>query len=127
MMVKFHRQRRDALACKRPQRRKKNGVPIFKHMTAKSLDARFGFAFNDHLAVGLFEGLPARVVPLPAETPELIDSGFYLENADAPLLHAGLNHADLAHVLDLHQRGVIPEASARRSRDQASRPRAARS
>ena len=39
MMVKLHRQRRDALAGERPQRRKKNGVPIFKHMTAKSLDA----------------------------------------------------------------------------------------
>ena len=47
--------------------------------------------------------------PVDGPAPELIDSGFYLENADAPLLHAGLNHADLAHVLDLHQRGVIPE------------------
>jgi len=52
--------------------------------------------------------------PVDGPAPELIDSGFYLENADAPLLHAGLNHADLAHVLDLHQRGVIPDASARR-------------
>ena len=39
---------------------------------------------------------------------ELIDSGFHLENADAPLLHAGLNLADLAHVLDLRGRGVGP-------------------
>lgn len=39
---------------------------------------------------------------------ELIDSGFALENADAPLLHAGLNLADLAHVIDLHERGIIP-------------------
>jgi len=45
---------------------------------------------------------------------ELIDSGFHLENADAPLLHAGLNLADLAHVLDLRSRGVIPAAPAAR-------------
>ena len=40
----------------------------------------------------------------PATTgpaPELIESGFTLENADAPLLHRGLNLADIAHVLDL--------------------------
>ena len=45
---------------------------------------------------------------------ELIDSGFHLENADAPLLHAGLNLADLAHVLDLHGRAVIPPRAAAR-------------
>ena len=45
--------------------------------------------------------------------PELIDSGFALENADAPLLHDGLNLADLAHVLDLRERGIIPEEPAR--------------
>ena len=45
---------------------------------------------------------------------ELIDSGFHLENADAPLLHAGLNLADLAHVLDLRGRGVIPATPAAR-------------
>src|SRR4051794_9024835 len=45
---------------------------------------------------------------------ELIDSGFYLENAAAPLLHAGLNRADLAHVLDLHARGVMRDEPARR-------------
>ena len=33
-------------------------------------------------------GAPAR---------ELIESGFALENADAPLLHHGLNLADIAH------------------------------
>jgi len=43
---------------------------------------------------------------------ELVDSGFHLENADAPLLHAGLNLADLAHVLDLRGRDVIPAAVA---------------
>ena len=52
--------------------------------------------------------------PVDGPAPELVNSGFYLENADAPLLHVGLNHADLAHVLDLRRRGVIPEDSARR-------------
>jgi argininosuccinate lyase len=52
--------------------------------------------------------------PVDGPAPELIDSGFYLENADAPLLHAGLNQADLAHVLDLRQRGIIPDESALR-------------
>ena len=52
--------------------------------------------------------------PLEGPAPELIESGFALENADAPLLHAGLNLADLAHVLDLRSRDVIPEAAARR-------------
>ena len=36
-----------------------------------------------------------------APAAELVEAGFALENADAPLLHAGLNLADLAHVLDL--------------------------
>ena len=52
--------------------------------------------------------------PLDGPAPELIESGFHLENADAPLLHAGLNLADLAHVLDLRGRGVIPAEPARR-------------
>ena len=52
--------------------------------------------------------------PQSGPAPELIASGFTLENADAPLLHDGLNLADLAHVLDLHSRGVVPEAPARR-------------
>jgi argininosuccinate lyase len=46
--------------------------------------------------------------PVGAPAQELIDSGFALENADAPLLHDGLNLADLAHVIDLHGRQVIP-------------------
>ena len=58
-------------------------------------------------------GLDRLGPPVGGPAPELIDSGFSLENADAPLLHAGLNHADLAHVLDLHERGVIPGAAAR--------------
>lgn len=52
--------------------------------------------------------------PVDGPAPELIDSGFALETADAPLLHAGLNLADLAHVIDLHERGVIPTPAARR-------------
>jgi argininosuccinate lyase len=45
--------------------------------------------------------------------PELVESGFALENADAPLLHRGLNLADIAHVLDLRSQDVIPEDAAR--------------
>ncbi|HEY8338426.1 MAG TPA: hypothetical protein VIK95_01080, partial [Egibacteraceae bacterium] len=52
--------------------------------------------------------------PVDGPAPELIESGFALETADAPLLHAGLNLADLAHVIDLHERGVIPSRAARR-------------
>jgi argininosuccinate lyase len=44
---------------------------------------------------------------------ELIDSGFALENADAPFLHGGLNLADIAHVLDLRRRGIVPAPAAR--------------
>ena len=51
----------------------------------------------------------------PAGPPaaELIAAGFELENADAPLLHDGMNLADLAHVLDLADAGVIPPEAAR--------------
>ena len=44
---------------------------------------------------------------------ELVDSGFALENADAPFLHDGLNLADIAHVLDLLRREHHPAAAAR--------------
>ncbi len=50
------------------------------------------------------QGAPAR---------ELIDSGFVLENADAPFLHGGLNLADIAHVLDLLRREIVPATAAR--------------
>ncbi len=43
----------------------------------------------------------------PAQS--LIDAGFAWEIADAPLLHAGLNLADIAHVLDLHHRSILPD------------------
>lgn len=42
---------------------------------------------------------------------ELIEAGFATEIADAPYLHAGLNLADLAHVLDLSARGLVPADS----------------
>ncbi len=45
---------------------------------------------------------------------ELIAAGFALENADAPVLHHGINLADLAHLLDLSAAGVIPPDAARR-------------
>lgn len=51
--------------------------------------------------------------PQASAAPELVDSGFALENADAPFLHAGLNLADIAHVLDLLRRRIIPQAAAR--------------
>ncbi|MEA2702245.1 MAG: argininosuccinate lyase, partial [Actinomycetota bacterium] len=58
---------------------------------------------------------PAREMNGPAR--ELIESGFTLENADAPLLHHGLNLADIAHVLDLRSRGVVPDEPARQLLD----------
>jgi argininosuccinate lyase len=49
--------------------------------------------------------------PQTGPAPELIESGFALENADASFLHRGLNLADIAHVLDLARRGIVaPEA-----------------
>jgi argininosuccinate lyase len=44
--------------------------------------------------------------------PELIEGGFAIETADAPMLHDGLNLADLAHVLDLRARRLLPEEAA---------------
>ena len=46
--------------------------------------------------------------------PELVEAGFALEIADAPLLHAGLNLADMAHVLVLLEQGIVPDEPARR-------------
>ena len=53
-------------------------------------------------------GATARVRSGPA--PELVQAGYALEIADAPLLHRGLALADLAHVLMLREQGVIPPA-----------------
>src|SRR4030081_431288 len=49
-----------------------------------------------------------------APAPEMVESGFALEVADAPLLHDGLNMADLAHLLVLAEQGVVPPAPAAR-------------
>ncbi len=56
---------------------------------------------------------PAAGPPAGPPAAELIAAGFELENADAPLLHHGMNLADIAHVLDLADAGVIPPAAAR--------------
>jgi argininosuccinate lyase len=57
---------------------------------------------------------PAAGPPSGPPSAELIAAGFALENADAPVLHHGINLADLAHLLDLGSAGVIPPAAARR-------------
>jgi argininosuccinate lyase len=51
-------------------------------------------------------GAEARISSGPA--PALVEAGYALELADAPMLHHGLGLADLAHVLELHEVGVIP-------------------
>jgi argininosuccinate lyase len=53
-------------------------------------------------------GAEGRISSGPA--PELVDAGYALELADAPLLHHGLGLADLAHVLALHEAGVLSAA-----------------
>lgn len=55
-------------------------------------------------------GAEARITSAPA--PELIEAGYALELADAPLLHHGLTLADLAHVIALTEAGVLPTAEA---------------
>jgi argininosuccinate lyase len=57
---------------------------------------------------------PAAGPPSEPPSAELIAAGFALENADAPVLHHGINLADLAHLLDLGSAGVIPPGAARR-------------
>jgi len=46
--------------------------------------------------------------PVGRAAPELVRSGFQIESDDAAHLHDGLNLADIAHVLDLSRRGIIP-------------------
>jgi len=56
---------------------------------------------------------PSAGPPAGPPAAELIAAGFELENADAPLLHHGINLADIAHVIDLGRAGVIPPEAAR--------------
>jgi argininosuccinate lyase len=56
-------------------------------------------------------GADARISSGPA--PELVAAGYALELADAPLLHDGLLYADLAHVIGLHESGILDAATAR--------------
>jgi argininosuccinate lyase len=56
---------------------------------------------------------PEEGPPQAGPAPELVESGFTLENADAPLLHRGLNLADIVHVLDLGRRGIVPQDAER--------------
>ena len=56
---------------------------------------------------------PAVGPPAGPAAPELIAAGFELENADAGILHRGMNLADIAHLLDLSATGVIPPEAAR--------------
>ena len=58
---------------------------------------------------------PSKPTGFPTAPPadELVEGAFALETAYAPALHDGLNLADLAHVLDLRRREVIPEDAAR--------------
>jgi argininosuccinate lyase len=51
---------------------------------------------------------------VPEYAPELIAGGFAVEIADADLLHNWLDLADLAHVLVLLDRGVVPRSAAAR-------------
>jgi argininosuccinate lyase len=56
-------------------------------------------------------GAGARIRRGPA--PELVEAGYQLELADAPLLQRGFGLADLAHAIVLGERGVIPAADLR--------------
>ncbi len=51
-------------------------------------------------------------LPTPMPAPELIGAGFDYESRGAAALHDGLNQADLAHVLDLLDRRIIPRPAA---------------
>lgn len=55
-------------------------------------------------------GSTGRITSGPA--PELVATGYAMETADAPLLHHGLNLADLAHVLSLVDAMVVPRPAA---------------
>jgi argininosuccinate lyase len=50
--------------------------------------------------------------PTRPPAPELIAAGFAYESQGAAVLHDGLNLADIAHVLDLLDRGIVPRPAA---------------
>src|SRR6202043_4136328 len=50
-------------------------------------------------------GATAQITSGPA--PELVEAGYALEIADAPLLHRGLTLADLAHLVELVECGAL--------------------
>ena len=55
--------------------------------------------------------VPPEVGDATGPADELVEGGFAIESADAPVLHDGLNLADLAHVLDLRSRRLLPDAA----------------
>jgi argininosuccinate lyase len=57
-------------------------------------------------------GTGARITSGPA--PELVEAGYELEIADAPLLHRGLTLADLAHLVALTECGALRPGQAAR-------------
>ena len=53
-------------------------------------------------------GLPRHRGPITSgPAPELVEAGYALEIADAPLLHRGLTLADLAHLAELVECGAL--------------------
>lgn len=55
-------------------------------------------------------GADARITSGPA--PEMVETGYRAEIADAELLHHGLGLADLVHLLSLSEAGVVPQDAA---------------
>jgi argininosuccinate lyase len=49
------------------------------------------------------QGFPKR-----GPAPELIAAAYAYESAGSAMLHRGLNHADMAHVIALHRLGIVP-------------------
>ena len=54
----------------------------------------------------------AQGFPRAGPAPELTEAGSAYETEGAAMLHDGLHLADLAHVLDLVDRGIIPRSAA---------------
>jgi argininosuccinate lyase len=54
-----------------------------------------------------------RGFPKRGPAPELIAAAYAYESAGSAMLHRGLNHADMAHVIALHRLGIVPTDAAR--------------